>query len=125
MATAMSESEKRAGVHLPAPVQLAPADNAKFKHYPRTTKLEWTPVAGAVSYTVDLDYCEGNQRDRSACVDPQPLILKENPPLKGILGTTYQFLFLGAQPGRWRVWAVDKEGRTGFKSPWRRFFYQL
>ena len=31
--------------------------------------------------------------------------------------------FVGAQPGRWRVWAVDKEGREGFKSPWRLFVY--
>jgi len=34
-----------------------------------------------------------------------------------------EFSFVGAQPGRWRVWAVDKEGREGFKSPWRRYVY--
>lgn len=35
----------------------------------------------------------------------------------------YKFDFVGAQPGRWRVWAVDNEGREGEKSPWRTFTY--
>jgi len=33
----------------------------------------------------------------------------------------YKFEFAGAQPGRWRVWAVDKAGHEGEKSPWRTF----
>jgi hypothetical protein len=30
---------------------------------------------------------------------------------------------MGAQPGRWRVWAMDKDRRPGVKSPWRRFIH--
>jgi TonB family protein len=33
----------------------------------------------------------------------------------------YTFDFYGNQPGRWRVWASDKQGRESAKSPWRRF----
>ena len=120
---AVSESEKQAGLHLPAPIQLSPAKDSVFDHYPRLTKLKWSPVEGAASYKVEVDYCDGAVKNRSGCINPQPLTLKNNPPMSGIVDTTYESDFVGAQPGRWRVWAVDKEGREGFKSPWRRFVY--
>jgi hypothetical protein len=37
--------------------------------------------------------------------------------------TTIEFMFRGAQPGRWRVWAIDKNGRPGSKSAWQRFVH--
>lgn len=123
----LSESEKRAGVHLPAPAQKAPAEGAVFEHYPRRTRLEWAPVEGAVSYAVEVDYCSGRRGSAQGCTDPQPLsgVMRLNPPTAGVGGTTYEFDFVGAQPGRWRVWAIDREGRAGFKSPWRLFFYRV
>jgi hypothetical protein len=122
---ALDESEKREGVNLPAPVQTEPAEGAIFDYYPRRTRLEWAPVEGAVSYLVEVDYCSGRRREAQSCIDPQPLVnlLKFNPPTSGIKGTSYEFAFVGAQPGRWRVWAVDAAGREGFKSPWRMFVY--
>lgn len=120
---AVSDSEKQVGVHLPAPIQLSPANNTVFDLYPRLTKLEWSPVEGAVSYSVEVDYCDGGVRNRPGCVNPQSLKLKNNSPTSGVVNTSYEFSFIGAQPGRWRVWAVDKEGREGFRSPWRRFVY--
>lgn len=121
---AISEAEKQVGVHLPAPVQLSPVDDTVFYHYPRLTKLEWSPVEGAVSYSVEVDCCDGDAKNRAGCVNPQPLKLTSNPPASGIANAAYEFNFIGAQPGRWRVWAVDKEGREGFKSSWRRFLYR-
>jgi hypothetical protein len=118
---ALSESEKRPGFNLPAPQQLSPADNQVFSVFPRTTLLEWKPVEGAVSYAVEIDVCQA--RTRPQCGDPQPLFLPGNAPTRNITGTSYQFNFVGAQPGRWRVWAVDKDGREGFKSEWRIFVY--
>jgi hypothetical protein len=119
----ISETEKITGVNLIAPKQLSPANDTIFDHYPRRTKLNWSPVEGAVSYSVEVDYCEGGRRIQSVCRKPQPLKLTNNPPMLGITSTTYEFDFVGAQAGRWRVWAVDKEGREGFKTPWRRFVY--
>jgi hypothetical protein len=119
---ALSDAEKQPGVYLPAPAQTAPADGAVFDYYPRLTKLEWSQVEGAVSYTVEVDYCSGETRDRAGCVNPQQHTAL-NPTTDRIVGITYEFNFVGAQPGRWRVWAVDKEGSEGFKSPWRRFVY--
>jgi hypothetical protein len=31
---------------------------------------------------------------------------------------------VGAQPGRWRVWAVDDDGHQSPKSNWRYFEHQ-
>ena len=122
---ALSESEKRPGVHLPAPAQTAPAEGAVFDYFPRRTRLEWSPVEGAVSYSVEVDYCSGWRKGAQGCPAPQPLsnLMKFNPQTSGVEGTSYEFDFVGAQPGRWRVWAVDQEGREGFKSPWRLFVY--
>jgi hypothetical protein len=120
---AISETEKQRGINLPAPVQLNPADNAVFDYYPRKTKIEWKPVKGAVSYAVEVDYCKGVRPGNPECVNPQPLAVLTNPPTTGLNLTSYEFEFVGAQPGRWRVWAVDAEGREGFKSPWRKFRY--
>jgi hypothetical protein len=119
----LSEAEKSLSVNLPAPIQLSPADRTEFNFYPRHTKLEWQPVEGAASYTVEIDVCDGRDRKIRECVDPQSYRLSGNLPPTGILGTSYEFNFVGAQPGRWRVWAVDTNGLEGFKSPWRVFFY--
>ena len=121
---ALNEAEKQAGVNLPAPVQLSPKPDAEFNHYPRSTKLEWEAVEGASSYTVEVDFCHGIRTGKPDCINPQPHTMKGNPETTRITSTSYEFDFVGAQPGRWRVWAIDKEGREGFKSEWRKFFYQ-
>jgi hypothetical protein len=120
---ALGEAEKREGLHLPAPAQKAPADGSVFNHYPRLTRLEWASVEGAASYAVEVDFCSGRRKNTADCSNPQPLRISANPPTSSIEGTAYEFHFVGAQPGRWRVWAVDGEGREGFKSPWRLFVY--
>lgn len=82
---APGEAEKQTGVNLPAPAQTAPADGAAFDHFPRVTKLEWSPVEGAVAYAVEIDYCSGG--DRSACVNPQALGRPGDPATDGLVGT--------------------------------------
>ena len=118
----LNEAEKRAGINLPAPNQLSPIDNQVFDIYPRVTRLAWAPVEGAASYTVEIDYCDGFGRKRQ-CIDPQPLNIPANPPSSKLTTTSYEFRFIGAQPGRWRVWAIDRDGGEGFKSAWRTFVY--
>ena len=110
---------------LPAPIQLTPADNQVFDLFPRNTRLEWNPVAGAISYAVEVESCrprgsEEKKRlpDDGECINPssyeEKYVLRE---------TNYEFIFKGAQPGRWRVWAVDQNHKPGIKSPWRGFTY--
>jgi hypothetical protein len=122
MNNAISEVEKRVGINLPAPKQLSPESDQVFDYYPRRTKLEWEPVEGALRYSVEVDYCQF-KKDSNQCNDPQPLIFPGIPATANLTTTTYEFQFVGKQPGRWRVWAIDKEGRAGFKSTWRTFVY--
>lgn len=118
----LSEAEKQPGLNLPAPIQTAPEENAEFDYYPRKTKLEWNAVKGAVSYRVELDYCQGgSKRTKRICLDPQPHYMGRD--VSDSFDTSFEFYFVGAQPGRWRVWAIDQKGQEGFKSPWRLFFY--
>ena len=120
----ISEAKKRIGINLPAPKQLLPEDSQVFDIYPRLTKLEWEAVEGAAWYALELDYCQYHKGTHQwldtthQCIDPQSY-----PATSRIKATSHEFIFIGAQPGRWRVWAVDREGREGFKSVWRTFLY--
>ena len=100
------------------PLQVAPPSDSVFDHFPRTTTLEWTDVARAASYVVEID-CFSCCRKNAWCTDIGGL----SEVVRGITDTRYSFKFVGAQPGRWRVWAVDTDGRDGPKTEWRRFRY--
>jgi Carboxypeptidase regulatory-like domain len=112
------------GSMLEAPLLLSPTNDSEFSHYPRITKLEWSAVPGAASYTVEVEFCASEGADKKECEAPQPLQYRSNPPMAGIEGTSYEFVFIGAQPGRWRVWAVDAQGKAGAKSAWFKFIYK-
>jgi len=92
------------------PTLVSPADGTVFNKYPRQTKLVWTPIPTAESYTVEILYCYRNKCN--------PLKMERN-----LRTTSYTFNFVGAQPGRWRVWAVYADGRESKKTPWREFKY--
>lgn len=91
------------GIETPGPSLLV--DSFSFDIYPRTTTLVWNPVAGAVSYHVVTEF--GNP-----CAVPAECTEWT----EAVLGTTtttaltYTFGFVGQQPGRWRVFALDAAG---------------
>ncbi len=102
---------------LSAPKPISP-NGTVFNHYPRNTMLRWSPVRGAVSYTVEIDCyhcCQSNQWCSN--IGGRTRIVPN------INSTSYRFQFVGAQPGRWRVWAVDTAGRKSPKSSWYQFRY--
>lgn len=111
----LESSEPAEKGSLPAPKLIAPAHQTVFNHFPRTTMLTWEPVPGAVSYYVEADYF--GQRWHTDHIGRSDWILS-NTILPG-----FTFSFMGAQPGRWRVWAIDANGRAGTKSEWREFTY--
>lgn len=119
----LTEVEKQPLINLPAPILVSPADRIEFREYPRNTRLEWQAVEGAAYYLVEIDFCDGRDYQLRQCVDPKPLSNAQHRGPARVQGTNYEFRFVGRQPGRWRVWAVDGKGREGFKSPWRVFFY--
>jgi hypothetical protein len=95
---------------LPAPLLLYPPDGAVFSHYPRETVVFWSPSANAAYYVLEIEY--------GSVGEWNPYILVPN-----LQVTNHHFDFVGAQPGRWRVWAVSHDGRGGYASPWRHFSY--
>ena len=124
LAVSMTDELSRDGNRLAAPPPVSPADGTVLSGFPRLTRLQWDPVPGAVTYIVDLEYCDFEDPFRPVGGKCYPLDHFRNPPTSGITDTGYEFNFLGAQPGRWRVWAVDADGRLGKKSNWYKFFYQ-
>lgn len=102
---------------LSTPVQLSPANGTVFNNYPRTTTLQWSAVPGAASYTVQVYYYQPGD---TTCTGGAPDYLAPN-----ITGTSYTFDFVGAQPGCWKVWAVDAAGRQSPMSGWWEFSYTI
>lgn len=96
----------------PAPQPVSPKDGQVFKHFPRKTTLKWKPVPGAKSYTVEIQFGQPGGGSWKA--------LRTAP---NIQGTSHTFNFIGAQPGRWRVWAVLEGGKSTGKSAWKTFRY--
>ena len=97
-----------------APVPVSPPAGATFNHFPRTTQVTWEPISGAVGYVVEWDYKSGEKwwsEDHNSQI------------AKLVTDTMFSFDFVGAQPGRWRVWAVLASGGTSAKSAWREFRY--
>ncbi|MER2622694.1 MAG: PASTA domain-containing protein, partial [Accumulibacter sp.] len=102
---------------LTAPQQLAPPDGSIFDNYPRTTTVQWQPVPLAESYNVEVD-CYDCCRTGAWCTDIGATWVIYT----GIRSGSFTFDFVGAQPGRWRVWAVAS-GVDGPKSGWWTFYY--
>lgn len=108
-ATDTAKPSQEATQELSAPNLLSPPDGTQFNQFPRTVTLVWEKVPGASSYKVEIQYQGGGW---------SPL-----GPVKSIRATTHTFDFVGAQPGRWRVWAVDADGNEGPKSEWSEFVF--
>lgn len=98
---------------LPAPKLIAPPDNARFDGYPRRVTCKWEAVPGASSYLLEWDYMDRGAWNAEAQGIPGTAL--------ATTGTEYTFDFVGAQPGRWRVWPVNLSGQRGNPSEWRTF----
>jgi len=126
---------------LPAPALVSPDDGAVFKDAdksPPTVKLNWSPVPSAAAYVVQWDYCWGSGQNQQCHLQATVNLRERQPQIKDWWGeyrnfqlqetptkaTSYSFNFVGHQPGRWRVWAVDAGNHSGAKSPWRKFEFQ-
>jgi hypothetical protein len=103
---------------LAAPKQISPADHSTFSIFPRRTRLDWNPVPGAVKYGVEID-CFHCCTSGKWCTDVGRQWKIET----NLTATEYTFDFVGAQPGRWRVWAIGPGGETSPKSGWWEFTY--
>ena len=89
------------------PCPVSPADQSVFGHFPRVTTLTWTPIANASSYEVEVQFGNGCTSGPITCAT-----WTGGPTTTG--ASFYNFGFVGAQPGRWRVRAITPAGPT----PW-------
>jgi hypothetical protein len=107
------------GIETPGPSLLV--DSFSFDIDPRTTTLVWNPVAGAVSYHVVTEF--GNPCAVPAeCTQWTELISGTTT----TSGLNYTFGFVGQQPGRWRVFALNAAGAPiGDPSPYVYFAYTI
>jgi len=121
---------------LPAPKLLLPEAGAVLQGRAQKLALTWAPVPSAAAYVLEWDY---GWRDKQGLVwqSEQPASSRDDAQTQGwwfrqhrrslseipTSETAYAFTFVGAQPGRWRVWAVDAEDIPGNKSEWREFRY--
>ncbi len=103
---------------LPAPRQIAPRNGSKFDHFPRTTKFRWSPVRNAKSYGIEVDCLHCCVQGKWCSDIGQTWHVKG-----GLSSPQHAHNFVGAQPGRWRVWAVDACGKKGKLSGWWKFEY--
>jgi hypothetical protein len=94
------------------PKQISPNNGSVFSEYPRTTTLKWNKVSRAASYSLEVQYGDPDYKWWALAIRKT-----------GIKTTSYTFDFVGAQPGRWRVWAVATNGYKSEKSSWRYFRY--
>jgi tetratricopeptide (TPR) repeat protein len=99
---------------LTSPMLQSPPEGAVFDNYPRDTILKWSVVTGAAAYEVQIDYLDA---EKWASEQGGSLAVYR------VTESEYRFHFVGAQPGRWRVWAVSPSGESGTKSSWRTFRY--
>jgi tetratricopeptide (TPR) repeat protein len=114
VAMRMLRDSTPAAAALAAPKLLSPEDDAVIEHFPRDTTVVWAEVPSAAAYMVEWDY-----RDNLGWAS-------ERTGASGSVRTLVpvaSFRFVGAQTGRWRVWAVDATGSAGPKSEWREFRY--
>jgi hypothetical protein len=63
---------------------------------------------------VEVQYCE-----TSNCSVAHDLLFQR------VNTSAHTFSFVGAQPGRWRAWAVDSTGAGGVASGWSGFRYTI
>jgi hypothetical protein len=94
------------------PELVLPRDGSVFAHYPRAIDLTWKPIPLAVSYSVELQF-DGSQ-DRSGHWIGTVMSTSEN---------HFATEFVGARPGRWRIWATNASGEVSQRSSWSRFLF--
>lgn len=107
--------EDRPAQKFAAPRLLEPADGKSFNHVPRKTRLRWSAVELAVKYKVEIQFTLPGKKWGT---------LPNSTSIEEVEKTELEFEFFGAQPGRWRVWAVAGTGAEGAKSEWRTFIYR-
>jgi hypothetical protein len=105
---------------LETPTLISPANSQSFSNYPRKTTLTWKAVPNATGYVVAVDACQDRQVSSSS-------IWQNVVPKTIVQATSFTFNFVGAQPGRWCVFAINSANAYQQSNPsaWNNFSYTV
>lgn len=100
------------------PTILTPTEGQSFGNYPRIMTMTWNAVddPSGVTYRVSIQ----DQLPNGTWEDDTGYGCDGS-----ITGTTCQFNFVGMNPGRIRIQAVDGAGNASDFSAWRNFTYTV
>jgi hypothetical protein len=110
--TVMATFQKSTTPTLGTPILVSPADGALFTNFPRNTTLKWMGVTGAAKYLVEV------QCDTCGSTPWVPWITTT------VTGTSYSFVWVGDNVGRWRITAIAPDGTKGPASAFRQFRFK-
>jgi hypothetical protein len=105
---------------LDTPTLISPANGQIFSNYPRKTTLTWNAVPNATAYVVSVDACQDRQVTSGS-------IWQSVVPKTIVPATSFSFVFVGAQPGRWCVFAINSANAYQQSAPsaWNNFSYTV
>lgn len=103
------------------PSRTMPSDGQTFDIFPRETIFRWFLADGAMSYQLQVQFCQGTLSAVTNCAG-DTLINIPAPTTPGAFDVSHLINFVGAQPGRWRVRSV---GNGGLTSDWTSWWYFL
>ena len=101
------------------PILISPPSLVVYTHAPRTTTLKWEESNGTkpIRYHVEVEYTWHNTSSFTQWNEEHDYAWVEE-----TQDTELTFNFVGGQPGRWRVRAVNDYGESEW-SEWRYFRY--
>jgi len=96
------------------PTLLAPTKDTPLNYYPRLLMLRWRAEPAAAHYVVDVEI------QGTATLE---WVLIPNAAREAVTADSIQIEFIGANPGRWRVTAIDSMGVASRPSEWWGFVF--
>ena len=108
---------------LGAPRLVSPEEGAVLTFFPHLVDFQWAPVAGAARYRIEFDGYNCGSRADQWCYEVNRRVARAHEVSAPKYTSNNELL--GNQPWRWRVSAIDKQGRPDTPTVWRQLvFYQ-
>lgn len=103
------------------PKLISPENGAILNYYPRNLTLDWESSSGSgtITYVLEYGFTDSFSHEDLYDMGEWGADCTLFYPLKYLSETSYSFVFVGAQPGRWRVKAKSEYG----ESEWSKWFY--
>lgn len=118
-----SASALPARLAAPTPLDPACGTTIKLPSDDYFLVFNWAPVSGASNYTVEVDcYGCGNTADWYSLTG-SPWHIRSGLGFRSPIYSSKVHVEAGARPLRWRVWAVNSEGKAGEQNRWCQFAF--